>query len=415
MTIKFASGDTATRLAQALNGDDQEAVASAFKAWGEDIADQIREDYAELKESNDAAIMQARGYRQLTSNERNWYQRVISALKQTPDRAKQAFIDIIHSDDANDIMPETIIEDVMRYIAESRPLLSAVNFQYVGYTTKWIINDNTVQKGSWGEITDAITAEVKGALKVLDITQAKYSAYAIIPLDLLDMGPTYLDAFIRATLAEAIALGTEEAIVKGSGVNMPCGLMRDPNSAFDPGTGYTEKKAEEVTTFTPAEYGALVAKLAKTEKGKTRTFNSVTLICNMTDYLTKIMPATTVLNANGVYVNDLFPFPTKVIPSSVVDQGKAILCLLDEYTYAVGGSRNGVIEYSDEFKFLDDVRTFRVVTHAAGRAYDNTSALVLDVSHLNPAYITVQAVDGAPMMMSYAAANVKTSVAKKGQ
>lgn len=413
MTIKLANENAAMQLATALNGTDEQAIATAFQAWGEDIANQIREDYEELQQSNDAAIMQARGYRQLTTPEREWYQKVITALRQPPEKARQAFIDIIHGDNVEDIMPETIIEDVMRYIAESRPLLNAVNFQYVGYTTKWIINDNSVQRGSWGEVGDAITAEIKGSLKVLDITQAKYSAYAVIPLDLLDMGPTYLDAFIRATLAETIALGTEEAIIKGTGYNQPCGLMRDPNSALTPETGYTAKTAVKVTDFLPAEYGKLVAKLAKTEKGKMRSFGKVTLICNMVDYLTKIMPATTVLTANGTYANDLFPFPTDVIPSSVMEEGKAILCLLDEYTYAVGGSRNGVIEYSDEFRFLDDARTFRVVTHAAGRAYDNTSAIVLDISALKPAYVTVQVAQPTEAA-SIASAGVRATAQKKG-
>lgn len=414
MTIKIARNDVALQLASALGSDDQAAIATAFQAFGNDIADQIREDFAEFEQSRDAVIMQARGYRQLTNAENRWYQKVIDAMRQPRDVARQSFIDIINSDDVDDIMPETIIEDVMRYIAENRPLLSAVRFNYVGYTTKWVINDNTVQRGSWGPVTGTITAEIQGALKVIDITQNKYSAYAIIPLDLLEMGPSYLDAFVRATLAEALALGYEDAIVNGTGINMPIGLTRNPNSALNPESGYEKKSAIETTSFLPAAYGKLVAQLAKTEKGKTRTFGGVTLICNMVDYLTKVMPATTVLTANGTYANNLFPFPTTVIPSSVVEEGKAVLCLLDDYSFLVGGTRRGMIEYSDDFKFLDDARTFRFVTHAAGRAYDNTSAVLLDISKLNPAYITVQTVDPTEIAANIRSAQVSLTAAKKG-
>lgn len=391
MTIKFDSPEVSqasTAMASALQGDDQAAIASAFNAFGDAIANQIRADYDELESSNDRAVMAQRGYRQLTAKEIGFYQRLTTALKSS--NPQQSFIDILASDDVDDIMPETILEDVFKYLAEERPLLSAVRFSYVGYSTKWIINDNTVQKGAWGKIDAKITAEIEGALKVLDITQNKYSCFAVIPLDILDMGPTYLDAFIRATLAEAIAYGLEDAIVNGTGENMPVGLTRNPNSSFSSGTGYEKKTAEKVTDFTPVTYGALVAKLAKTEKGHTRNFTQVQLLVNPVDYLTKVMPATTTLTSEGTYVNDLFPFPTQVIPSTVVEDGKAVLCVLDDYTLAVGGSRNGVIEYDDSIGFLDDTRTFRVKTHAAGRTFDNTSALVLDLSDVEPLYITVE-------------------------
>lgn len=130
--------------------------------------------------------------------------------------------------------------------------------------------------------------------------------------------------------------------------------------------------------------------MAVTESGKKRTFSTIHMIVNQTDYLTKVMPATTVLNANGAYVNNLFPFPTTVHVSNAVDDGKAVLFLPYEYFMGVGGAKNGVIEYSDEFKFLDDVRVFKVKQYGAGRAFDNTSALLLDISALEPAYITVK-------------------------
>lgn len=390
MTIKFDKPEVqaaSNELAVALASDEQGAIAQAFNAFGDAIANQIRQDYEDLADSNDRAIMAQRGYRQLTAKEETFYQRLTDALRSP--NPQQAFIDILSSEDVDDLMPETILEDVFRYLAEERPLLRAVRFNYVGYSTKWIINDNTVQKGAWGKIDAKITAEIEGALKVLDITQNKYSCFAVIPLDILDMGPTYLDAFIRATLAEAIAYGLEDAIVNGTGENMPVGLTRNPNSSFSSGTGYEKKTAEKVTDFTPVSYGALVAKLAKTEKGHTRNFAQIQLLVNPVDYLTKVMPATTVMTADGTYKNDVFPFPTQVIPSTVVEDGNAVLCVLDDYTLAVGGSRNGVIEYDDSIGFLDDTRTFRVKTHAAGRTFDNTSALLLDISTIEPLYITV--------------------------
>lgn len=393
MTIKSANKDIALQLAQAMQGEDMDAIALAWAAFGEDIANQIRSDFPSMQEMNDKKALQSRGYRVLTAPEQKFYERFATAAK-TQNLTKQEFITILGTDNEDELMPETIITDVLKYLQETRPLLSKIRFQNAGYSTKWIINDNSVQRGGWGEITAKIINEIKGAIKVLDMTQSKYSAFAVIPIDILDMGPMFIDAFIRATMAEAMGLGLEEGIVVGSGVNMPCGLMRNPNGAFDQTTGYPEKSAVEVTSFAPAEYGALVAQLAKTEKGKQRTFGKVHILCNMTDYLTKIMPATTVLTANGGYVNNLFPFATEVIPCEVVPEGKAVLCLLQDYTLAVGGKKNGVIEYDDSIGFLDHTRTFRVVQHAAGRAWDNTSAVVLNIANLDPAYVTVKNVEG---------------------
>ena len=61
-----------------------------------------------------------------------------------------------------------------------------------------------------------------------------------------------------------------------------------------------------------------------------------------------------------------------------------------EYFLGAGGGKNGVIEYSDEYKFLEDQRVFKVKQYATGRAFDNTSALYLDISGLEEAYITVK-------------------------
>jgi hypothetical protein len=60
------------------------------------------------------------------------------------------------------------------------------------------------------------------------------------------------------------------------------------------------------------------------------------------------------------------------------------------YFMGIGGSKNGVIEYSDEYKFIEDQRVFKIKQYGTGRAFDNTSALFLDISGLEPAYITVR-------------------------
>lgn len=395
--IKFANEKEAvSAIMEAMKSGDDAKIKEAWEQFHNSVAETITADFEELKASNDATILAQRGYRQLTTQENKWYEKVIKALKS--DEPKQAFTSIIGSDDEESLMPKTIIEDVYKYLEEEHPLLKAINFVNVGYITKWILNDHTTQKAVWGTINDAIAKEITSSFKVVDINQSKLSAYAIIEKGMLDLGPTFLDAYIRKCLAEALAAGLEEAIINGNGLNKPIGLTRNISEgvSYSTETGYPIKAKVKVTSFTPAEYGALLAQLATTEGGKMRKFIKVFIICNQADYLTKIMPATTVLNSTGSYVNNLFPFPTEVIISNELATGEAVLCLLDEYFLGVGGSKNGVIEYSDEYKFVEDQRAFKIKQYATGRAFDNTTAIYLDITGVNPAYITVKNVTETP-------------------
>lgn len=389
--LKFANEkDSINQLVSAMKSGNEAEIQQAWEGLHDSIANQVKADFEDLQASHDSAILAQRGYRQLTSKETKWYQRVIDAMRSAD--PKQAFTTIIGSDNEEDMMPTTIIEDVYKNLKEEHPLLQAINFQYVGYITKWILNDHSAQNAVWGKITDEIVKEITSSFKVVDVDQNKLSAYAIVELGMLDLGPTFLDGYIRTVLSEAIMAGLELAIVAGTGVNEPVGLIKDIHEgvSYSSSTGYPDKEKVAVKSFAPAEYGALVAQMAETEGGKKRKFTEVGLICNMTDYLTKVMPATTVLNANGAYVNNLFPFPTTVYVSNALSDGDAVLFLKDEYFLGMGGSKNGVIEYSDEYKFLEDQRVFKVKQYGAGRAFDNTSALYLNISGLEPAYITVK-------------------------
>lgn len=391
--LKFANEkECINQLVAAMKSDNEADIQKAWEALHESIANQVKADFEELQETNDSAILAQRGYRQLTSKEKKWYEKVITALKSN--EPKQAFTAIIGSDNEDDLMPTTIIEDVYKNLAEEHPLLDAIDFQYVGYVTKWILNDHSAKNAVWGKITAAITEEITSSFKVVDVDQNKLSAYAIIELGMLDLGPTFLDGYIRTVLSEAIMAGLELAIVTGNGLNCPIGLNRDIHEgvSFSSSTGYPEKSKETVKDFTPANYGALIAKMAKTESGRERKISEVYLVCNQTDYLTKVMPATTVLTPNGTYARDLFPFPTTVIISNALSAGSAVLFLKNEYFLGMGGSQNGVIEYDDSYKFLEDQRVFKVKQYGAGRAFDNTSSLYLDISGLEPAYVTVKEV-----------------------
>ena len=383
--------ETAVALMNAFKSGDDAEIQKAFESFHDSIANTIKADYEDALQSNDKNILSQRGYRQLTNEELKFYEKFIEGAKSSS--PKQALVDLLNTEHG---MPETIIEDVYKDLVEEHPLLAKVKFQNVKYLTSWLLNDHTPDQAVWGEINAEITKQIESGFKVLNITQGKLSAYVVIPMDMLDLGPAFLDNYIRTILKEVMACGLEYGIIKGTGVKgQPIGLVRNIASdvSVNQETGYPAKEAIAVTDFTPASYGALVGNnLVKKENGKLRKINTLQLLVNPVDYLTKVMPATTVQNTNGEYKRDLFPIPTEVIQSTALDEGEAVLTILSEYFMGIGSSKEGTIEYSDEFKFLEDKRVYKTKMHGFGRAEDNTSAVVLDITNLDPAYITVKQV-----------------------
>ena len=391
-------------------------VEAAFENFGNAIAATVLADYESAH--GDQNILMQRGFRVLTSEEKSFYQAVIKAGKEKTVQTMNGLLD-------NKVMPATIIEDVYKDLQADHPLLAAINFQSVQYLTRWILTDHAVPTATWGAVNSTIATQIEGAFRTVELTQCKLSAYAVIEMDMLDLGPAFLDNYIRTFLRESILVALEAAIVSGTGKNQPLGLDRDIHHGVTITDGvYPQKTAVSLESFMPAEYGAVLAQLAVTEVwytndsngnvtaastaanedgsarsgytkhgGFIRNFDEVTLICNQVDFLSKVMPATTVLNAAGGFTKDVFPFPTNVIRSSAVATGKAILCLPEEYFMGIGSAKEGALSFSDDFKFLEDKRTFKIKLHGMGTAYDNTCAVLLDISDLEEAFITVKNVN----------------------
>lgn len=368
--------------------NDEKALNASAEKWSQAIFEQMRDEYEMY--ANDASALAARGYRNLTSEERTFYN-ALSKFVENP-KADASVADSLGA------LPVTIINDIYKNLTQNHPLLDAVRFQNAGYSTKFVFNAHTAQNAAWGVVTSEITKEITSSFKVVDLTLAKLSCFIVFPLDLIRMGVTFIDNYVRTVITEAMACALETAIVTGTGKNMPIGMDRKVDSEAVVVDGvYAKKSAVAVTDFTPANYGALIAdNLLVTDGGIYKSnLASLAIICNPVDYITKIMPATTVLNTAGQYVGNLFPIPTRVIPAIGLSEGDALIGLLDEYALGMSGPKTGAISFSDEYQFLEDCRTLKTITFANGRAYDNSSFALLDISGLEPAYLNVKVVEGA--------------------
>lgn len=83
--------------------------------------------------------------------------------------------------------------------------------------------------------------------------------------------------------------------------------------------------------------------------------------------------------------NDPFEIQN-IIQSEQMKEGSAILGLASKYKMGLGSgsSKGGTIEYSDEYKFLEDQRYYLVKLLGNGRATSDNDFIYLDISNLAP-------------------------------
>lgn len=375
---------------EAVAAGDAEKMAKTSEELFKAIAQQVVQDSLDENgafSGNSMALAQ-RGERVLTSDETKFYQNWIKCASETDD-PKMAFTELIEKDG----MPSTIIEDVYRNLKQNHPLLSKVDFRDAKYLTRFLVNKQPQDIAVWGKITEEYKKQLDASFEVFSLEQATLAAFMVVPKDMLKLGPAYLDNYVRTVLYEAIAVGAEQGIINGKGAQgEPIGMTRNVSKGVQHSDtdGYPKKQAIKVTSFEVQEYFELIAKLSKDENGKDKVFDKVTIICKLSDYLTKVAPATTIRGLDGEYKNNLFPFPTEYVPVAAgLNDGEALLVLPDEYKFLVGTGKNGVITFSDDVKFIERERVYGIDFHAAGRCIDNNSAILLDISELDPAYFTV--------------------------
>lgn len=371
------------RLSQALNEDDQDAMAEAFTQFASGIEERIMQEYGDLRESKDATILASRGVRQLTSEEKEFYQSWIDASKSA--NPKQALVDLQKA------MPETIIDTVIDEMKEAHPLLANIDFINCQGAIKMIVNADNIDLATWEALTTAISTELAGKIDVIDMTMAKLSAFIPVSKDMLALGPVWLDNYVRIILSEASAAGLEKGILKGSGKNQPIGMCKDLNGSVNQGV-YTDKAKVKLTSLDPVEYCGVIAPLAKKpdDVGGFRVVPEVIFVVNPVDYIKKIVPASTVRAADGTYKNNIFPYPTKVIQSAVLDENEAIMGIAKKYFMGVAAGNSGRIEYSDEYQFLEDNRVYTTKMYGMGRPKDNNAFQYIDLTALKPVSLKVE-------------------------
>ena len=382
--------DIREKMMQALKDNDQQAFVDSFNQMMESIGDEIKQQYEEqvegLKSQMDSQVLANRGVRQLTTKEKDFYQKFGDAIKAKDPRQALANLDVV--------LPETVLTAVFDELQTSHPLLSRISFTYTGAAIKMLMNTNGYQTGAWGKLCDEIVQELTSGFKEVDTGLFKLSAFMPVCKAMLELWPEWLDSYVRQVLYEIYSNTLEFGFVAGTGNDQPIGMTRQVGDDVQVSGGvYPEKTKIAVNDLTPATLGNLLSLMAVDPNGKPRNVRDLILIVSPQDYFQKVMPATTQMTPNGTYQNDVLPYPISIIQSPAVKNGEAVLGMGYKYFAAAGSSTSGNIEYSDHYHFLEDERVYLIKGYANGFPMDNNAFLHLDISGLRPLTYRVTVVD----------------------
>ena len=379
------------RMADAIKANDSEKFSQAFVELAEFKAEELKTDFEArlngFQQDVDSRILNTRGVRQLTSAERTYWQKIIGAMKDPS--PKQALANI------SDVLPNTVIDSVFDDLRMAHPLLDVINFRPTAATVTFLSNANGINMAAWGPLCSQIVQEIVSGFKSVDTGLFKLTAFIPVCQDMLQLGPEWLDRYVREILGDALYNGLEDGIINCDGKDGPIGMIRQVGDDVTVvGGAYPSKAPVAVTDLGVASMANLLSLLAMGPNGKPRRVDNLILICNPQDYYRRVMPATTIMAPDGTYRSDVLPYPVRVIQSPFVALGSAVFGMASRYFAAIatGTSMAGRIEYSDEAQFLEDNRIYKIKLYANGFPMDNNAFLLLDISGMNPLVLKTQTV-----------------------
>ena len=200
--LTMTRDDVRARLMQALADNDKVAYEQAFNDMILCIQDAINQQNIEaveaVRQDADRSVLAQRGVRQLTSEEKKYYQKLADAMRSS--NPKQVLLD------TDLVLPKTVMNAVFDELQTRHPLLSAIQFSDTTGITEMIMAENGEQRAVWGKLCDDIVKELLAGFSVVNMTLLKLSAFIPVCKAMIDLGPVWLDDFVRQVLYEALAL-----------------------------------------------------------------------------------------------------------------------------------------------------------------------------------------------------------------
>lgn len=379
MTIKFAKTEEFKKakaaLSDAMTAGDETKTGEALNSYLDVLQTEVTKAVTEQVNNDmlDRSILQQRGNNVLTSEETQFFNRVVT--------------DGGFTDDS--ILPVTTQERIFDDLVKEHAILQAIGLTDLGPVTRMITADPT-KAYAWGPLFGDIAGQVNAAFSEEDLGSFKLTSFAAIPNDMIELGPIWLERYVRTLLVESYSTGLEFGFVRGGGAtaNQPVGLDKDV--AADTGA-VTAKTSSGTLTFAPSTFGETVAgelhgvlsTLSTNAKGDSRQIlNRVVMVVNPIDAIAVRM-RNTIQTANGQWVTAL-PYNIQLVESEEITAGQALFFVRGEYLAAVAGGYR--FKKFDQTLALEDATLYTVKQYANGKPKDNKTSLLytLDIDFAPP-------------------------------
>lgn len=362
MTIKLTNDFKAVRekfLNAIQNGESQEVQTELYAEMLDSLITSAK---AEALNAAEGAIANTPNDSKITAAERKFYNAVNTEVGYKEET----------------LLPQETVDRIFDDLTTKHPLLAEIGLKNAGLRLKFLKSE-TSGTAVWGKIYGEIKSQLDATFSEEEAIQSKLTAFVVIPKDLKDFGPAWIEQFVRLQIEEEFAVALEAAFLMGTGKDQPIGLNRQVQEGVSVTAGvYPEKAATAVLTFANSE--ATVKELTNVykyhstnEKGDAVVVDgNVVMVVNPSDAW-DVKKQYTSLNAQGVYVTAL-PYNLKIIESIAQVKGKVVTFVKGRYdAYIAGGV---AIQKYDQTLALEDMDLYAAKQFAYGKAKDNKASAV---------------------------------------
>lgn len=373
-STELTENKTLDEFTDALDKEDNKALAEAMVKKYKDIEQNILNKFEELKDEHDVKVLASRGIRQLTNAETEFYNKLFkNDIGMSPTQGGSV------------IMPKTIFDSVfddLREDVDDNPLAD-IDLQNTTGSTEWLVSVAERPVAAWGEMCDPITQELSVGFKVVNSLVNKLSCYIPYCKSLLELGPTWQDAYLREYIKLGLKYSLIEAFCSGNGSKKPWGAAYDYNIDTDTGT---LKTPVAITSLTRGAFKNIFKEMSVNPMGNHRSLNGLTMYVDSETYYNYIYANEVYYDLNGAEHSRLERLGIKLrICETGLQAGQALIGLPKRYFMQVamkGGGQNGFVEFSDDYLFLEDKRVYKAKLFADGFAKDNKAFALLNVTGL---------------------------------
>lgn len=345
------------------NGEDEKAQAELY---GKMINELFEESKAQAQAEAERVSSLPTAESKLTAEQRKFFNEINTEVGYKEEK----------------LLPEETIDRIFENLTTEHPLLADLGIKNAGLRLKFLKSE-TSGVAVWGKIFGEIKGQLDAAFSEETAIQNKLTAFVVLPKDLKDFGPAWVERFVRLQIEEAFAVALEAAFLNGTGKEQPIGLSRQVQEGVSVTGGvYPEKESLGTLTFkdprtTVLELTKVFKNHSTDEKGKSVAVKgNVTMVVNPSDAF-DIQAQYTHLNANGVYVTAL-PFNLNVIESVAQNAGKVLTYVKGRYDGYLAGGIN--LQKFDQTLAIEDMDLYTAKQFAYGKAKDDKVAAVYDLN-----------------------------------